>query len=396
MWNITLVILIKLKNFLSFLFILILYETSIGGGGRFIEFGGVTLRMFLFSATIIYFFITFVFNNKKVDKSIILLTLYFTLILFTGIIIAIFSNTNNTLILEDIKPLIFFYIILFYSFNINETKDLEKLHKIFKSSSLILAIAYCFLLLLLFTNKINVEEFYIKQNDLGEISFRDGFFLFYKGFIFLCIGYIFFLTTSNKFKIYYLLFLFILIFLSFTRGFLLFTIIITLIYYIKKKKNFIEKIFLFFIPIIFTFLIFKINIYEYVFGDKSTSDSIRIDTVKEVIKNTNIISFIVGHGFGNGVPTRPVHMEISFLEIFYKQGVIGVLFWFFLFFNIFYFYTKIKNIKHRKLVYPFLLGTIFIFLQSFTNPYMNNPIGLSFILISYVVIMKVNNINKFN
>jgi hypothetical protein len=372
-----------------------LFETSIGGGGRFIDFGGVTLRMFLFILALTYFFINFIFLKVKVEKKIIVLSLYFSFILFTGIIIALFTNTNYAMILEDIKPLSFFYIILFYSFNINELRDLKIVHNIFKSSAIILAIAYGILLVLLFTNTINAEEFYMKQNDLGEISFRDGFFLFYKGFIFLCIGYIFFLTTNNKFKFPFLLFLFISIFLSFTRGFLLFTIIITIIYFIIKKKNIIEKILLFFTTLLFIFLVFTINIYEYIFGDKTTSDTIRIDTINEVIKNTNIISFFVGHGFGNGVPTKPVHMEISFLEIFYKQGLIGVLFWIFLFVNIFYFYNKIIDFKLKKLAYPFLLGTIFIFLQSFTNPYMNNPIGLSFILISYVVIIKINNRNNF-
>ncbi len=380
-----------MKKLVNFLFFLILYEVSLGGGGRFIEFHGVTLRMGLFICGLLIFVLNFLFFGTYLSKSVFFLVCYFTFVLYTGIFVAFLNETSYLLIFEDIKPLIFFYIILFFSIKINDQSVLNKIIFTFKSSAIILALMYYSLLVLLYLNKLDFEEFYLKQNDLGEISFRDGFFLFYKGFIFLCIGYVFFLTTDfNRYKILYLFILFFTIVISFTRGFLLFTLVITLIHYLFKNLTLIKGFFIFFVIFFFSWTIIYFNLYEFLFGDKSTSDSIRLDTILEVYNNIDLMTFFIGHGFGNGVMTRPGHMEISFLEIFHKQGLLGLSFWIILFGYIFVNYNKIKDAKSKKVIYPFYLGTIFILMQSFTNPYMNNPIGLSFIVLSFVIIDKVS------
>jgi hypothetical protein len=53
-----------------------------------------------------------------------------------------------------------------------------------------------------------------------------------------------------------------------------------------------------------------------------------------------------------------------------------------MFFNI-----KDKRIKNQA--YPFVLSVVFVILQSTTNPFMNNPIGLTMILITIVVLSKL-------
>ena len=60
---------------------------------------------------------------------------------------------------------------------------------------------------------------------------------------------------------------------------------------------------------------------EKLLGDRSQSDAGRIAQIKEVISMTSVLSSFIGNGFGIGIPSRPVHMEISYLEIFHKQGI---------------------------------------------------------------------------
>ena len=131
-----------------------------------------------------------------------------------------------------------------------------------------------------------------------------------------------------------------------------------------------------------------------ILGDKSDSDSVRYTQMDQVISSVNPISLIIGHGFGVGVPIRKIHMELSFLEIFHKQGIIGLIFWFGLFIHIFIMYINIKIKKYKDIALPFLLSVIFVLLQSTTNPYMNNPIGLTMILITIVVFSKLNELQK--
>jgi hypothetical protein len=36
----------------------------------------------------------------------------------------------------------------------------------------------------------------------------------------------------------------------------------------------------------------------------------------------------------------------------------------------------------HQLVYPFLLSSVFVLVESFTNPFVNNPIGMSMLVMS--------------
>jgi hypothetical protein len=113
-------------------------------------------------------------------------------------------------------------------------------------------------------------------------------------------------------------------------------------------------------------------------GNKSAGDSIRIETIKEVFDMTTIKSSLIGHGFGIGTETRPVRMEITFLEIFHKQGFLGLSVWFLLLGLVIFDINKIKN---RDVKRKYMMCVLFTYLISVTNPYLNNPIGISLILI---------------
>jgi hypothetical protein len=96
------------------------------------------------------------------------------------------------------------------------------------------------------------------------------------------------------------------------------------------------------------------------------------------------ISVVIGHGFGEGVPIRDNHFEINYLEIFHKQGFIGLVFWFSLMFYIGWLYLNCKRLGYEKKARPFFLAALFVYIQSATNPYLTNSIGLNMIMISIV------------
>jgi hypothetical protein len=95
-------------------------------------------------------------------------------------------------------------------------------------------------------------------------------------------------------------------------------------------------------------------------------------------------SIVMGHGFGEGVRVRDNHLEIIYLEIFHKQGLIGLTFWVFILFYIGLLYFNCKRLGYEKKARPFLLAALFIYIQSATNPYLTNSIGLNMIMISIV------------
>jgi hypothetical protein len=77
-------------------------------------------------------------------------------------------------------------------------------------------------------------------------------------------------------------------------------------------------------------------------------------------------------------------MEITYAEIFHKQGVIGLLWWTAL---VAILATRLRQaIKNgnRSLAYPLFLSASFVLFESATNPFLNNPIGMYPFIISLV------------
>jgi hypothetical protein len=382
---------LKFSSILKFIFIPLLYELVVGGSGHYLEIGSLTFRMFLYVLAI--FLGVFYFGIKKVlRKDLVIILLSFTVLSLLSIGVGYANNANAIDILEDIKPLIFFYILIFFFSVITNIDDIMQISKIIKNGALFLALSYFSVLTLLFFGIIDFVTFYNKQNAIGEIIFRNDLFFFYKGFLYLCVGYFFFLLSKGSLNQFLALLMLLSVLLTLTRGFILFTLLIALFYYVFINKSIIVK--LIFLGSTFISSIIVVPIIIETLGDKSNSDMIRFITFFEVIDRVNPLTFIIGNGFGIGVPSRPIHMEVSFLEIFHKQGFIGVSFWLCLFIYIFNLYFKINNKDYKRIALPFLLSVIFIILQSFTNPYMNNPIGLTMILISLVVFSRLIEFQK--
>lgn len=373
------------------LFTIMLYELVIGGSGHFTELGPLTFRMLFFFTALFLTSISYI-NGAKINKDVFFIVLTFTLLLSFSAVVGVMNQSESSLIFEDIKPLIFFYILIFFSIVVKDIQAIYSVVKIIKIGSIIMASIYFIVIILLLTEQIDFLSLYRQQEEVGEVLFRNETLFFYKGFIYLCIGFFFFLLSRGKKSKIGALFLFASIVLTLTRGFILFTILIFCyyIFFINKKKSL--KV-ITFTSCIFVF-IYALPILFDALGDKSESNNMRFIQVDEVINDINPVSLLIGHGFGNGTESRKIHMELSFLEIFHKQGILGILLWFSFFMYMFFMYSKIKYKKYRDIALPFLLSVIFVILQSATNPYMNNPIGLTIILISFVVFSKLVELQK--
>ena len=121
---------------------------------------------------------------------------------------------------------------------------------------------------------------------------------------------------------------------------------------------------------------------------REDGDELRNLALNQVSQSVNALSLLIGHGFGIGVPVRPVHMEISYLEIFHKQGIVGLSFWGFFLIQIIKL-GHVANMKGKKLGDFMVITAFMVYLQSFFNPYLNNPIGMGWVLLCYVSCYKL-------
>lgn len=381
---------LKKSPVISFLFAIIIIEIVVGGSGRLIDIGPVSLKMILF----ILGMLAFILSIKKLGKNIIsTLQLFLTICLLLGISIGLLNGAELSLLFEDVKPLIFFYLISYFYISIQDVQDFLKLINYIKYGALAMSIIHLFVVILLYLHIMDFSRFYEQQSEGSEIMFRNEVLFFYKGFLYLCIGF-FFLLLSNK-KIDRLLSIlpFISICLTLTRGFIFSTLLVLFFYMLFINKQIKIKIIA--VLTATAAIIYALPILMDARSDNSSeSDLIRKIIFDEVLNDINPFSFLFGHGFGHGVPIRPVHMEISFLEIFHKQGIFGLLFYLAIIVIVIVYYKNIKNENFKRMSLPFLLSVIFVYLQSLTNPYVNNPIGISIICITLVFLYRTNTLEK--
>ena len=375
---------IKLTQCYYIFFYFLISELFLCGSGQILKFGPLTLRMFNFGIALLFSLIIAI--KHKIPKKTNLYFIFFTYYLVCWGAASIIFN-DYKFVLEDLKPLGYFFLFYFVYYMIIECNTIDVTIKILKFSTLFLSVIYLIYVILIKCGIVDFSVIYLFAGEMSDITFRtENGELFYKGFIFLPIGFLFF---WNERKYLYSIILLVAIYFTQTRGFYIITIFGLFLYYCFTYKMKLSNIFIgLFSLIIILFLIDYFGLFE-VNERRDDGDMIRILTFQQVIDNMTPFSVIFGHGFGKGVPIREVHMEMSYLEIFHKQGIIGLFMLAYLFFKIYVFWKGVLT-SNKQISTLFFIGTCMIYFQSFFNPYINNPMGIGFILLSYFICFKLS------
>lgn len=382
------------RKLLFFLLTIMLIELILGGGGRFFKVGPLTVRMYLYFSAIPLALLLVVLRNR-IDGPIALFAGMFGILLCTGVVLGYLNGAAMADIFEDVKPLSFFFSVFFMCQMIRTPEDIRKVTAIVRYSCLALGLAYILLVILLVIKVIGFLTLAEAVSPYDEVLFRgDGGLFFYKGFLYLGIGFFFFGTMKGAWNKVFAGTLLLATILTLTRGFLLATLLVYVCYLVFLHRNKLVA----FVTLALSALgaIMALPFYLQSIGDKTESDLYRKLQFQEVMARVDWISVWVGKGFGVGVPVRPVHMEIAYLEIFHKQGVLGLAFWLGLFGYICFLFLKLYRAggADRETAVPYFLAVLFTAFQSATNPYVNNPIGLSIVLLSLVVLVRLDKLRK--
>lgn len=395
-----------MKAFGTILLQVILLEIILGGGGRFTAIGPLSLRMVLFVTAIVYTGYI-LWKKERINIQYSALVLAFIIVTIIAILMGLSVGAHNKLIFEDVKPLSYFLILPFFTLTIQDKSILINISKLFIYSSLFLSIAYLITIILMNGGIIPFKKFYALTSPTEEFFYRGELAFFYKGFIFLSIGLIFIYFIKPKHWAIMASIIIFAIILTFTRGFIFALLLTAFSYLLLHPMSLKSKL-----PGLFALSTAAIVLVYYgddiyssvsrtisktelssgftrqfqpdkLLGNREFSDNERRKQLNQVLEHTTMTSTFIGHGFGVGVPVRPVHMEISYLEIFHKQGLLGLLFWGAIFFVLTKRFLASKP-DQSPFSNAFYFGSLFIFFQSATNQYFNNPIGMSFILVALV------------
>ena len=374
--------------FQRFLLILILLELFLGGGGRLVTLpGDGTLRMLLFGVCMGYVAVRLLFDrNSSVNWHIIWWLLIFFAVIFFSVLIGTIQG-NGERISDDVKPLLYFPMIVFFSWTIIEAEDVDLVSVLLMWSGVLMALIYLSTIFATFIGAIDFQSLYEYLSQTEEFAFRGkdqespGFI--YKGFMFMCVSAIFWgCQGTYKGKLLSLV-VFGAIVLTFTRGFVVSLVAVALLGLFlrsKRKAIWIASS----IWVVGGGVLFFSSEFIPEYFQRPDSDINRINNSEYVISSIDATNLFIGHGFGALMDGR-VKLEIAYIEMLYKQGLIGIIFWLAILISLVFSYMRLAG-NMRDKAEPYMLSVFFVYVQSATNPFLTNPIGMSMILVSIVVV----------
>jgi hypothetical protein len=359
-------------------------EASLLGSGRIVEIHGLTLKMWLFIAAQFYVMWQVLVPCKRLSLATMTVVTSFLVLLCTGILAGLATGAAGDAILEDVKPLIYVLSIAFYELTIRSEWHLHLALSIMKVTSFLMACAYLVVVGLLLAGILPFSLLYGILSNIGvdDFMFRgDTGAFFYKGAIYIAVGMILFAFEKGWKAITALCVGIGGLLATGTRGFFLALGIVLLVHTVLSARGLMSKIR--YAAALATLACLTWFWFASSTLDRSGSDQVRGITFIQVLDRTTPVTFLLGHGFGNGVPERPIHMEITYLEIFYKQGLFGIAWWVALLGLICARYRQARRTGYAR-AEPLLLCALFVGMVSLTNPFINNPIGMSIWLVSFI------------
>lgn len=407
------------------LLMITLTELIIGGGGRLFLLGPITWRMGLFGLTQLVIWTDIARGKFKPEHwhwkllgSLMVLSAF-------SAIIGWYKGSDINAIFTDIKPLLYWANLMFFAGQITKHEHLEAIKKYFRWGTALLAITYLGVLVLWKSNVIDGWQMYLRLGPIDEFSFRGNLGFFYKGFVFIPVGILFWMQQAGKSKYFIVGLMYLATLFTFTRGLWLILFgILALYIMLYNRKSLLGWLSMAFMMIsIYALGLYvgqletqtfaqqqaSLDAYKVAYEAQELKDwqrdlssrfsqgfegrepsiSSRLVMFEEVAKAVSPGSVLLGHGFGQGVPSKPVHMEMSYLEVFHKQGLPGLMVWGWLFWQLCSLFYRangksLQQLDYRSDAFVLFFSSVFFIGISFINPFINSPMGLGMMSISLI------------
>ena len=434
-----------MNKFEKILLTLFFVELFVGGGGRLIDFGFLSIRQVLFILLVLTFMFRIIQKRALLDKQVNTfirfnpLTILIYLLIGSFVFASITGFINNhslSDIVTDFFRVSFIGAYFPLAYYISDDRfSKERIITLLKYSAL--AVSLFTIIVSILGKTIFSADFhgywsfmnYIMNDDL---FFRPSRSVFYKSHFFVLVALIISLNAVlvkkfSKIDVLNVIFCSISVLWSETRGFLLaFMIAVMTIILLDARiltapiKKFVEKIKAIFkskqfvkkmiismvvvlsVPVLFNYM--TLERFENTSAEKESkykkgkkkqmedvddvSVSSRVDDIYysiDILKDP--VYLILGAGYGQEIGERVTGIEMSFLDILVEQGLIGLAVWLSLCLLAFYNYHVVYKQKRgiSTLEISLLAALMGMLLLTNINPFINNPIGIVFFLVVLIV-----------
>lgn len=371
---------------IKFLYTLIALELFVGGGGRMLELGPITVRMVLFAAGLIATILLLL--RESTDRGAVslamLLVVGFVVTHFPALLIGWFKGSTPGDIFTDLSPLFYWLIAPFFAIVLAHENMILRTAQLIQMAAIVMALSYLLVVAGFATEQINFGEFYEWADMTGEIAFRNENLFLYKGFLYFGIGAIFFAALGGRWRSIWLIIVLTALILTLTRGFILATGVAGILLLCtmgRWRAVFVAACLA--VVALFAVWVYLPSLDEgYMLQQREISNSIRLDDLAFIAENVSVSVLSLGEGFGTYINGR-LAIESSYLMILWKTGLVGLVFWLLPFgISVYYFRRIGSHAQHYRLACAFFFGVLLVYVQTGSNPYLNNPIGLSFVMMA--------------
>jgi O-antigen ligase len=362
---------------------LVILEAAIFGSGRLLQVGPVTVKMLLFGLTIV-FTAWSLLALDRIRTSTTLLTASFLALLGIAAVSGLGHDARMERIGNDVSPLLSFLVLPFFELTIRSKRILLRVIKIMILGAILLVAGYAAIFVSLAFKLVSFASLYQWINTAGPDDFifeGSNGSVFYKGAIYIAIGIFFLMFQKRLLSKVIAIGLSVSFVMVGSRGFFIAIAVAAMLYVAIGPLRLTTKLALFTLAILLGIALVPVVAPLLVRHD---SDEVRTNTIAQVGDRATVPTIIIGHGFGVGVPERLGHMEIAYLEIFHKQGLVGLFWWAAMFACIAIRFARAISRGNGEIAYPLLLTVVFIVVESATNSFVDNPIGIYPILIAFV------------
>ncbi len=366
------------------LFTISLLELFMGGGGRLIHVGPISLRMALFALCVGATVVAIMFPRRRSDGLVMamLLVLAYLLIHVGAMIVGAIYSGDAPKILGEFQQSLYWLATPFIALMVQTDTDVNRVTRLVLIAGLGLAFGYFAILAGLLTGLISLTLLKSILSASGEVQFRSGEFFIYKGFLYLGISIVFLVARRRRFWVPLAIIAATAMLLTFTRGFVLSASVATfsLLCAQKRWRAAIPALVLMAGAVFFLWVYFP-STEENVGGNYNASSNQRLEDMQYMADHVTAKTLLIGEGYASLIDNR-YQIENTLLWALWKLGIAGLLFWLTPFFLSCYYYAKIPRRSSNPTANAYMFGVVLVYVQTTTNPFLNNPIGLSFVLVA--------------
>jgi hypothetical protein len=377
---------------LRWLFAIVSLDLFLGGGGRLLEIGPLSLRMLLFALAMVVTVLVYAgrpgdaLSFDPQERLGIGLVVAFILTHVGAALVGWLSENALADIMTDVKPLTFVLIAPFFALCVKRCDDVALAARLLRVSGVLLAVAYLIAWTALTAGIFDFDVIYPLLNDTGEFYFRGSSFFFYKGFLYLGVGIVFMLAAPGRATPLLVAIVALALILTLTRGFVLSTSVAVVLLLAMRNR----RVLLLLLP---PMIIGAIGVFAwlptldpYYMGQRPLSTAIRENDWNFFVDHVDIGTLLVGEGFGTWFNERLI-FENSYLWILWKAGLPALAFWLApLVIATRWFVVALRVPERETLAMHWWCSVLLVYAQTATNPFLTNPIGSSIVLLALMAL----------